>query len=421
MRIFKIITALMLMLMLTSCVGEEPDNIAYITALGIDKSEDGYIYTIQFAHPVQISGGASESGGSGEDIVQIVAVEAPTLYSAINNADSIVSKELTLSHAKLFVISEETAAEGMEDMNDVFSRNNDIRPDIYIAIAEDAGKYLEEVQPVIELNPVKYYQLIYEDENGPAIPENTALDFFSASVSGSKDCLLPYAGVAEVKEEEKLGEKGEKEHKSSENKSQEEAKLNEDGFENGTKYYYAGQAGKKISNKSEVLGAAIFKDNKYIGKLGSTDAEIYNILENKFKEMNVTFYSDATPQTPITIKIEEKNAPKYDINKEEKHIDIYMKIEGELLSAPSEYRKDHTILELNKSASEMINKASEDLAGRLYRQYNTDALGIKGKLRRQFITNDAYYSYCSDFNPYEWSFSAYADVNIKRTGMTYYY
>ena len=409
------------MLMLTSCVGEEPDNIAYITALGIDKSDDGYVYTIQFAHPVKISGGASESGGSGEDIVQIVAVESPSLYSAINNADSIISKELTLSHAKLFVISEETAMEGVEDLNDIFARNNDIRPDIYIAIAEDAGKYLEEVQPIIELNPIKYYQLIFEDENGPAIPENTAFDFFSACVSGSKDCLLPYAGVAEVEDEEKLGEGGEKEHKSSDNKSQKQAELNEEGFEYGTKNFYAGQVGKKISNKSEVIGAAIFKDCKYIGKLDCNDAELYNILENKFKEINVAFYSEVTPYRPITVKIEENTPPKYTINKEEKHVDIYLKLEGELLSAAAEYRKDHTIPELNKSASEMVQKAAEDLADRLYRQYNADVLGIKGKLRGKFITNDSYYSYCSNFNPYEWSFSVYADVRINRTGMTYYY
>ena len=170
----KIITIVAVSLMLSSCVGEEPNDIGYITALGIDKAEDGYNYTIQFANPTKISGGASESGGTGGDIVENLVVEAPTVYAAISHADSIVSKDLSLSHAKIIVISEEIAKEGLSEITDVVARNNDIRPDIYIAIAEDAGEYLEGVKPVVELNPVKYYQLTYENKKGGPVPQNNA-------------------------------------------------------------------------------------------------------------------------------------------------------------------------------------------------------------------------------------------------------
>ena len=77
MKLFRLLPAAALVMLLTAC--EEPDNMAYITALGINKSDEGYYYTIQFAQPTQISGGASEKGGSGGNIVKNMTVEAPTL------------------------------------------------------------------------------------------------------------------------------------------------------------------------------------------------------------------------------------------------------------------------------------------------------------------------------------------------------
>ena len=117
---FSVITGLLLTL--TACVGEEPNDIAYITALGIDKNENGFKYTIQFANPTKISGGAAEQGGSGGNIVENITVEGPTIYSGLNSADAIVSKDLSLAHAKIIVVSEEIAREGLSGFAEVISR-----------------------------------------------------------------------------------------------------------------------------------------------------------------------------------------------------------------------------------------------------------------------------------------------------------
>ncbi len=115
MRKFKIIalTALIVTFTLTlsGCFGREPNEIAYIVALGIDKAEnENYEITIQYANPTQISGGASEEGGKGgNQIVENVTVESPTIYGAIGLANHIVSKTFTLSHAKLIVFSSDIA------------------------------------------------------------------------------------------------------------------------------------------------------------------------------------------------------------------------------------------------------------------------------------------------------------------------
>jgi spore germination protein KC len=418
MNITKLFTLLPLIFLLTSCVGEEPNDIAYVTAIGIDKAESGYIYTIQFANPTKISGGAAEEGGSGGEIVENISVYAPTIYSAVNNANTIVSKNMSLSHAKVVVVSETVARNGLNGINDVLSRNNDIRPDVYIAVAENAGEYLEEVKPAIELNPTKYYQLTYGNRSGSSVPQNTAFDFFEACISGSEDCVIPLAGV--TGENSEIEKKETDSESSVENDKQENAPINRQGFENGTKSYLAGEAGEKVKNKSEIMGMAVFDGDKYITKLGNTETELYNIMMGSFKKNNITFYSNKDPEKPITVLLEQKKKPIYKLDINNKRADIYIVLEWELMSAASDYRTDYSVDETNKYTAEMVNNAAKALIKTLYCDNSVDSLGICGRLKKQFVTIDKYEEYKKTFVPNEWSINVHTDMRMKRTGMTYY-
>lgn len=423
-KYIKFIYVLPVMMLLSGCVGEEPNDIAYVTAVGIDKADSGYLYTIQFANPKKISGGASEEGGSGGKTVEHITVQSPTLYSSINNANAIVSKDFSLSHAKIIVVSEEVAKEGLKNLGDTIARNNEIRPDVYIAVAENAGEYLEEIRPVIEVNPVKYYQLTYENNNGSRVPQNSALDFYFGYKSGSEDCALPLAGVAQSDEESKVtndkgGKDDESQDKSITNKSQDEAEMNVGGFENNTKNHLAGQAGVKITNRSEVMGLAVFCGDKYVGKMGSTEAEIYNILIGRFTEESITFYSEKTPDVPITLKLEEKVIPQYKVDKNTKTVDILIKLNGEIQSVSEESKEIIITDEYERQSAQMVSDAANSLIYKLYKELNSDALGIKGKLKKEFLTLEEYDKYCETFKPSEWSFNVRTKLQIQRTGMTY--
>lgn len=408
-------------MLLSSCVGEEPNDIGYITALGIDKADKGYKYTIQFANPTKISGGASEEGGSGGDIVENITVEAPTIYMAISNANSIISKDLSLSHAKVIVVSEEIAKDGLGGVADVIARNNDVRPDVYLAVAEDSGKYLEGVKPVIELNPVKYYQLTYDNKKGGPVPQNNAGEFYMAYSSRDRDCALPLAGVAESKEENKddagSGKSGEKE-KSAENKKNDEAKEIKEDFQYGSKNYLPGEAGVKVKNKSEAMGLAIFNGDTYVGKLGAGDAYIYNILMGDVTNSKATFYDEHSPNIPVAMSLEEKREPQYEINRDKKYVKVKLLLEAELLSVPHKHKNDK---ELDKRAGKMITDATEKFLKITYGEMGTDLLGIRGKLKRFYLSNKEYTKDIKDFNPKDWEISVETELIVKRTGMTYYY
>lgn len=180
---------------------DEPNDIMYAVAVGIDqsKTEGEYAFTLQFAKPAQISGGASMEGGkSGSETFSTVTVNAPTIYSAMNLANHIVSKRFTLAHTKLILFSEAVAKNGVMDMADTIARSSDIRPNIYLAVAKGTAKeYLNNIKPVVEINPEKYYQLIFENDYSGYIPKNLSQDFYFYMNSQERSGVLPIAAIQE--------------------------------------------------------------------------------------------------------------------------------------------------------------------------------------------------------------------------------
>lgn len=420
-RIIWLLSVVAVTMTLTACVGEEPNEIAYVTALGIDKQETGYLYTIQFANPTKISGGASEEGGTGGNIVENISVKAPTIYSAINIANAIVSKDLSLSHAKIIVVAEEVAADGLGEIIDVIARNNDIRPDVYLAVAENSEQYLEGVKPVIELNPVKYYQLTYENNKGTSIPRNNASEFYMSCISGDKDCVLPLAGVAENESDgEDSNKKESEEQNPSKNKKNQEADKNDEKFQNSIMEYYAGEAGVAIKNKSESVGGAVFKGSKFICRLESVETEIYNLLTEKMERTRISFYTEDN-ETPMSVNADIKQKPKYRIDLRNKSVEIDINIDTELLSAPEEYRKYDSMRENDEKNRKMVEDAAEKFINKMYGECGADVLGVKGKLKRYFDDNKSYERYIDTFVPSEWEFTVNVNIDMRRTGMTYYY
>ena len=110
----KTLMIMLCVMLLCGCYhGREPNDIAYILAMGFDKGEnESYKITVQYAKPREISGGASAEGGQGGSTIGNIVVEAPTFFEGVNTANQILSKEFSLAHAKVFVFSNEIASEG---------------------------------------------------------------------------------------------------------------------------------------------------------------------------------------------------------------------------------------------------------------------------------------------------------------------
>lgn len=442
MKIVKLLLVLCFILPLSGCFGSEPNDIAYIVALGFDKAqkETDYKITIQFAKPTQISGGASQEGGKGgPDIIENITVEAPNIYSGLNIANHVMSKKFSLFHTKLFVFSEEIARSGVDDLLETMARSEEIRPDIYIAVAlGEANEYLTEVKPVVELNPAKYYQLIYDKNETAGFPRCTLQDFYFLSNINYSDVAVPLAGVIKSKENPtSQGSEGEEQGQSSgeqspsngqegqtsggqenqKNEKESKAPINTEGFEYKTKDYIAGEVAVEKENRAETMGMAIFRDKKMVGLLGSTESVIYNILKGEYKGSYITFYETENSNNPVTVKMSQYKKPhtRLDIKGQKLNVELYLESDFYSLSSDSSLEED--IAGFEKAAKKEVEKACVEFIKKTRDEFDTDVAAFGIIAKRKFLTN-------KDFEDYNWreKFKSYeinidANVKVKRTGL----
>ncbi len=450
MRRFKVVIMTIIIVIslftMTGCTGKEPNEIAYIVALGIDSAEnDNYEITIQYANPTQISGGTSEEGGkSGSEIVENIVVEAPNIYAAVGLANHIVSKTFSLSHAKIIVFSQEVAKKGLKDITETFIRSEELRPDVYLAVAENANEYLTSVKPVMEVNPAKYYQLIYDKNNLMGIPEGVAKNFFFGIETKDYDSLLPAAGVisggqsgasegggsqgggsqvggSEGSDSEggegSSSQGGSQSEEMQKNTKQQEAPLNESGFEYKMKSYTGGQAAIEFKNKSEAMGSVIFDEDKMVGTIGSIETEIFKMLVGDYKYSYITLYNEKTPEEPVTVKSIQEKRPKYYIDIDNKKINVELFIEGDVYSLPSDYNIESDIINFEKNSGEYIEKACEEFMSEFLKNYNCDIFRLKEKCKKKFLTNKKYNEFKDNVDYSYFDVDVKANFKIRRTGL----
>lgn len=429
---------------------DEPNDIVYTVALGIDKSEtEGeYEITIQFAKPTQISGGASEEGGKGgSETFSLVTVNAPTIYSAVNLANHIVSKRFTLSHTKLIVFSEEVAMEGVIGMADTIARSSDIRPNIYLAVAKGgAKKYLSGINPVVEINPEKYYQLIFENEYAGYIPKNLSQNFYFYMNSKERNSILPIAAIEEKTQDSKEeksssggeqksggsggGEKGqqggesqsgEEQEKSSqqEKKQEREIPVNKQGFEFNVKDYVAGRMDVEKENEGEVMGLAVFQKDRMIAELNSIESQLYSIANGEFVYSYTNYYSKASPEYPTTLRLEQERHPVYhiDVSDDRPKIKIDVYLEGDFLSvSPFEYLENE-MTEYEKELTEYTEQALMKFLKKTSNELGADIVGFGSHAKACFRTY-------KDFEAYNWlekykdtEFNVNVSFKLRGTGL----
>ena len=421
-----------LIFLLTGCYdANEPNNIAYIVAIGVDTTDDDNIYefTVQFAKTTQISGGSSEEGGKeGSDIVEIISIKAPTIYSAVSIANQIVSKKFTLAHTKLIVISDEIAKSGISNLFDTLGRNSDIRPNIYMAVSNGKAKdYLEAVKPVAEINPITYYRLIYESAYGGYVPKIILKDFYFQLDGKDKQNVLPLSGVntEQVSDEEsenlssdKSSQDGEeKENTKFDKRDTKVIEINKQGFNYLLKKYTAGNMDVDKKNASEVIGMAVFKGDKMIGTMDSIDSLIYNILRGSFDLSYVSYYKEETPDSPVTIAIEQERKPQISVKIEDDKPKIKIKLflEGQLISESTENPIEYELKSAERVFADETKQAINEFLTHTL-EYDSDIIGFGQHAKKNFLTYDQFKKYDWYSHYSESEFDVDVEFKVRRIG-----
>ena len=130
------------------------DNLAYVLAIGIDKSDKN---KLQVTFEFSSTAAASESGSSEKTTPIINSVDASSISNAINLINSYIVKGINMSHCKSIIFSEELAYEGISDEIYTLINDTQVRPSANIIISKCKAKdYIKYTKPELENSKYKY-------------------------------------------------------------------------------------------------------------------------------------------------------------------------------------------------------------------------------------------------------------------------
>ncbi|WP_226668327.1 Ger(x)C family spore germination protein [Metabacillus litoralis] len=129
---------------------KELTDLAIVSAMGIEKSGDDYILTVQIVNPGDIAGKSQTTRVA----VSTYSIKGRSIFEAIRKLSKLAPRKLYFAHLRLVVIGEELAKEGISEALELMSRDHEFRTDFYLLISKDFSPYdILNVLTPIEKNP----------------------------------------------------------------------------------------------------------------------------------------------------------------------------------------------------------------------------------------------------------------------------
>jgi spore germination protein KC len=192
-----ILVLLVVCLLLPGCNGyKDIDKRFFVVEIGIDQAENEekkYLVTLKLAIP-----SANPKTTGSESVV--LTEEGKTISEAVRVLKAKVDKELDFGHAKVIIIGEEIAEEGISELLDWFTRRRDIQQIAYVGIGKPDAKTIVEKNPKFVRIPGNYLFLTFGD-TGTETPYVTTSYLFHLRRCIEEDGLDAILPIIETKKD----------------------------------------------------------------------------------------------------------------------------------------------------------------------------------------------------------------------------
>ncbi len=395
----------------------EIDEMVYVVALGLDSGINGDVrMTMLFAVPIAV--GVGPEPGEVDKSTTLITVEAPTIYGGMNIANSMLSKKVNLSHAKLVVISKELAQKGIEKYVNTFNRFREFRPNTYLGIARGrAEDFLKESKPILEANPAKYYELLLESWRYTGFSVGSTLSsFYREMRSKEGEAVATLLDVNNLEASEEFGKillAG---------KEDKDGKVMEGD-------YTAGQVPAIFDSKSMNMGTAVFKADKMVGELNGRETVFYLMVTGRLKE---AYFSIPDPEEQNSAELQEmkyvslrlsfarRPVVQVQMQDDTPHITAHIFLEGSILTVEGDkdYSTGEGLKQLEDFTAEYLRRDILSFLEMTRDTFNSDICSTGKKMKQKFLLWD-------DWVRFRWVdkyenalFDAVLKVAIRRAGMT---
>lgn len=346
------ILLLSVLLLLGGCWNKrELNELAIVTAVGVDKSDEQFEISVQIVNPNQV---ASNKASGIQVPVFTHHAKGKSLFDAIRKLTALTPRKPYYAHAQIIIIGEEMAEEGMNSILDLFQRDPEGRSDFNFIVSHDstAQEILSVLTPLEDVPASKMFKSLKVSEAVLGTTESVILDDLIQSL-GSIDhsAVLPSIHI-----------------------------------------YGDADAGdfssniEKIDSPAQLKygGLAIFKNYKLIGYLTEQESRDYNFLNNNIKS---TFEIIACPEEGkiSTEIINSSTKMTGHFQNDVPSISIKLDIEQNVaeVSCSLDLTKSKTIDALNKETSRQIKERLERTLQTIQQTYQADLLKFSNVLHRE--------------------------------------
>lgn len=416
--IWIVVSFLLFNLILSGCYDrKELDEMAYVMGIGLDKGKtpNSLTMTLQIAVPKTMGSDAGDDSGGGNgggknSATTITTLEASSIYSGINLVNDYESKQISLFHVQVIVFSEDLAREGIDKYLHTFVRGKEFRGSMFVVVAKGtAEEYLRSVNPLLEINPSKFYRMEYKAFRYTGFTADTTL--FDFHLKSECYCGQATATLASVNKFENI--------KDIKNKVlEDDIEAQERTLEGG---YVAGEIPRLGENKAEIMGLAVFDGGKMVGELNGAEASYLLMVTGKNKQFSLTISDPLFDDCFIILDIRKRRNPQVKINIQEERpqADIKIDLEADILSIQSgfNYEDPRNTNIIEKHVEEYLSEKIFLFLKKTAEEFNTDICSLGEKVRPKFLTWDKWvdFSWLDRYKDTE--FSVEVSLKIRRPGL----
>lgn len=347
MRKLKILIIIILLFSLCGCYNyRELNEIAIVSAIGIDKTDDGYKMAVQIMNTKKEGQDTNSSGSQPKFIVY--TAEGKTIQGILRDFVLESPRRLYATHLQLLVISEDLAKDGISDILDWFARDSESRKQFYVLVSENnqTEDILNTLTSLETLNSKKITSNIDTDTRFLGVAEQTTFENVLATYLNDKqELVLPSIRL-------------------------------EGNSDTGEKNSNIEQSSPKTQIFLSPL--AVFKDDKMLGYLTKEESIAMSFIKNKLKSTVIDYKcSDNDYISSEIISSKTSLQPDISSNKPKVTIKINGKANINEINCDWDLENNETILKINKMLEQKIENIINDSIDSINQRFDSDIFGFK--------------------------------------------
>jgi spore germination protein KC len=180
----------------------EQSDATHITEKSIGGTPGTIHITVQIAVPGRIPlgpGGSSGGGGEAESAkrpVWVLSSDGETIDDALMNLQQQLADPLFFGHLRVIIVSESVARKGIQNLNDYFRRQPEVRRTAWMAVSKGKAKDFMTATPQLERVPTLYLLATMDHAvKMGKLPNDFLGIYFSATSAKGQEGYLPYLSL----------------------------------------------------------------------------------------------------------------------------------------------------------------------------------------------------------------------------------